>query len=190
MASKIDVRIVKTKDRLKKALLDSLKEKSLKDISISELCSKASVNRNTFYSHYQSVEDLLSEIEAQFLEVILSKIHVAPDTTKSVVELLSQILSCLVDNKEMCRLLFTDNGDKNFMRTIVMFALPSAVKNWTTELKIPEDKATKLYYFIIGGAMNVIEQWAKDDFVETPEELANIMNQMILKGQSAFTENK
>ncbi len=186
MASKVDVRIVKTKDRLKNALLNILQDKRLDEVTISEICTKAAVNRNTFYSHYQSIKDLLDEIEAEFLEVVLSKIHVDSESTKGVTSLLTKIFEVVQENKEMCRLLFTDNGDKNFIRTIVMFAMPAAVKNWQDELNIPEEKATKLYYFTIGGAVYVIEQWIKDDFVETPEELANILNQLILNGQSAF----
>lgn len=186
MSAKIDVRILKTKERLKNALLTSLKEKKLEDITISEICLKASVNRNTFYSHYESVQDLLDEVEAHFLEVVLSKINIDANVTKSVEELLVQILSSLVENKEMCQLLFTENGDKNFMKKILMFALPSAVKNWCDELGMQEDKATKLYYFIIGGAINVIEEWVHENFKDTPEDLAKDLNELIMKGQSAF----
>ena len=188
MASfKTDVRIIKTKDRLKNSLLTLLKEKSFDDITISEICSMAAVNRNTFYSHYQSVKDLLDEIEAQFLELILSKIHVDSASVKDVSEIMAKILSCVRDNKELCQLLFDDNGDKNFLRTVVMFALPSAVQNWSVELNIPVDKATKLYYFIIGGAVNVIEQWLKKGCDESPIELAASLNELILYGQNAYS---
>ena len=184
---KTDVRIVKTKDRLKNSLLALLKEKNFEDITISEICLKASVNRNTFYSHYQSVKDLLDEIEAQFLEMLLSKIRVDSESVKDVSEIMAKILICVRENKELCKLLFDDNGDKNFLRTIVMFALPSAVQNWSYELNIPEDKATKLYYFLIGGSVNVIEQWLKQDCQEPPIELAASLNELILYGQNAYS---
>lgn len=187
MASyKTDVRILKTKDRLKNALLAILQEKGLEEVTISEICIKASVNRNTFYSHYQSVNELLEEIEAHFLEIILSKIHVDDESLADVSDILSKILECVKENKEMCQLLFSDNGDKNFLRTIVMFALPSAVKNWSEKLNMPKDKATKLYYFVIGGAVYVIEEWAKEGFPESPEDLAASLNQLILYGQNAY----
>lgn len=186
MSSKVDVRIVKTKERLKNALLESLKVKSLEQITISELCKKASVNRNTFYSHYQSVNELLQEVESLFLEGLMSHVHVDPTTIDNVEPLMCEIFTFLLDNKEMCRLLFTDNGDKNFLKGLLMLVLPSAVQNWTDELKIPEEKATKLYYFIIGGAMNVIEYWVESDFQDSPKQLAKDLNLMIMKGQDVF----
>ena len=83
MSVKQDVRILKTKERLRNALLSLLKDKPLDEITISEICNKASVNRNTFYSHYESVKDLQGEIEGLFMETLVSKIHVSSATLKS-----------------------------------------------------------------------------------------------------------
>lgn len=186
MAERVDVRILKTKERLKIALLETLESKSLDQITISEICKKASVNRNTFYSHYQSVKDLLYEVEANFLEEIISKIHMDSNSSETVAELLTKILDCVKDNKEMCTLLFTENGDKNLIKTILMFVLPSAVKNWSEEFRISTEKATRLYYFVIGGAVNVIELWIKEGFIVDTVSLANDLTLLITKGQGAF----
>ena len=43
------------------ALLDLLKEKSITDISISELTHKAQIGRVSFYRNYQTKEDILRE---------------------------------------------------------------------------------------------------------------------------------
>ena len=186
MATKLDVRIIKTKERLKNALLTLLHRKRLDQITISEICSLATINRNTFYSHYQSVKDLLDEIEAQFLESLLYEVNISSDTTKSVTEILELILSCAKENKEMCMLLLSENGDKSFLKNILMFCLPSAVQNWSDSLKLDSDDATTLYFFIVGGAVNVIEQWILADFDKPVEELAAKLNSIILFGQSAF----
>lgn len=43
------------------ALIGLLEKKSYEFISIKELCGKAGVNRSTFYLHYETMDDLLSE---------------------------------------------------------------------------------------------------------------------------------
>lgn len=58
---KTDLRIIKTKEALRTALLKMLQGKSLEHISISELCREAKVNRGTFYLHYESVEALFAQ---------------------------------------------------------------------------------------------------------------------------------
>lgn len=187
MSVKQDVRIQKTKERLRNALLSLLKEKPLDEITISEICSKAAVNRNTFYSHYESVKDLQSEIEGIFMETLIPKIHVSSDTIQSVSDIMKQILDVVVENKDMCALFFTDTGDKNFLKSVLFYALPSAVKNWSEQLSIDEKTATFLYYYIIGGAINVIENWIKNGFQESTEEMSKMLNGLILQGQSYFS---
>lgn len=59
--TRTDLRIVKTKEALHNALLELLNEKVLEDISISEICRKAKVNRGTFYLHYNQIEDLFKD---------------------------------------------------------------------------------------------------------------------------------
>ncbi|HZG72150.1 MAG TPA: TetR/AcrR family transcriptional regulator C-terminal domain-containing protein [Chondromyces sp.] len=59
--ARTDLRIVKTKEALHHALLELLNEKALEDISISEICRKAKINRGTFYLHYNQIEDLFEE---------------------------------------------------------------------------------------------------------------------------------
>ncbi|WP_080843719.1 TetR/AcrR family transcriptional regulator [Cytobacillus gottheilii] len=59
--TKQDMRIIKTKNALHHALLDILDEKLLEDISITEVCRTANINRGTFYLHYAQIEDLFEE---------------------------------------------------------------------------------------------------------------------------------
>lgn len=187
MTNKVDVRILKTKDRLKSALFKLLKVKSLDKISISEICTLASVNRNTFYAHYSSLKELLDEIESNLLESILSTLNGANFENKQITDLMYKILECVKENKEMCSLLFTDKGDKDFLRTVLMFALPASVEKWTLEYGISEDKAIQFYYFIIGGSVNVIGEWIKNDFNKPSYEIAKNINDMVLYGQSSLS---
>ena len=52
MKNKTDLRIIKTNNALFNALLELMKEKTFEEIKVSDVCSKALVNRSTFYAHY------------------------------------------------------------------------------------------------------------------------------------------
>ena len=49
-------RVRMTKRLLQDALLELLEEKSLEKITVTQVCSKADVNRSTFYAYYQTWE--------------------------------------------------------------------------------------------------------------------------------------
>jgi len=54
-----DRRVGRTRRRLKEALLELIQERSYDAITIEDITARADVGRSTFYSHFDSKEDLL-----------------------------------------------------------------------------------------------------------------------------------
>jgi len=56
---KEDRRTLYTKSVVKRSLLELMQVKPISKISVSEICKKADINRNTFYHYYYGPENLL-----------------------------------------------------------------------------------------------------------------------------------
>lgn len=56
-----DRRVLKTKAALRDAMLDLMAARGWDQMTIQEICDRANVGRSTFYVHYQSKDELLSE---------------------------------------------------------------------------------------------------------------------------------
>jgi len=56
-----------TQTVLKNSLIELMKEKSISQITIKELCEKADINRSTFYTHFADQYQLLKSIEDETL---------------------------------------------------------------------------------------------------------------------------
>ena len=92
-----DLRIAKTRQKLKGALLHLMETHSLNDITVSLLCREAHINRNTFYDQYSIHSDVLDEIFA------------AQDQT--VVDQIRNTVSCsdyTLLLKDICRTMYED----------------------------------------------------------------------------------
>lgn len=50
---RIDLRIVKTKENIKRAFQELIKEKSFSKITVTNIIEKSKINRSTFYKHYE-----------------------------------------------------------------------------------------------------------------------------------------
>ena len=59
MSNPTDLRVIKTRQAIRIALISLLSEKELSDITISELSARAQVNRKTFYYHFEDIFSLL-----------------------------------------------------------------------------------------------------------------------------------
>ena len=62
---KIDRRVMKTKKSIRKAFILLINKKDLNDITITELSNLADIDRKTFYLHYETVNDVYKELEAE-----------------------------------------------------------------------------------------------------------------------------
>ncbi|WP_462411612.1 TetR/AcrR family transcriptional regulator [Neobacillus sp. Marseille-QA0830] len=60
--AKVDRRVVKTQEAIKKALLELMNEKNFDDITIQDISDRANVNRSTVYLHYLDKYDLLDKM--------------------------------------------------------------------------------------------------------------------------------
>ena len=62
MEKKTDLRVTKTKRRIKEVFGELLKKKDVNEIAVSELARLAEINKGTFYLHYQDIYALYAEV--------------------------------------------------------------------------------------------------------------------------------
>jgi AcrR family transcriptional regulator len=60
--TKVDRRVVRTQEAIKKAFLQLMNEKNFEDITIQDISDRADVNRTTVYLHYLDKYDLLDKL--------------------------------------------------------------------------------------------------------------------------------
>lgn len=50
-----------TKQRIRRVALMLFREKAFEDVTLNEICEKSGINKNTFYYHFRSKDDLLDQ---------------------------------------------------------------------------------------------------------------------------------
>lgn len=60
--TKVDRRILKSQEAIKKAVLDLMAEKGFNHVTLQDISDKANVSRRTIYLHYQDKYDLLDKL--------------------------------------------------------------------------------------------------------------------------------
>jgi AcrR family transcriptional regulator len=64
---KVDRRIAKSQEAIKKAVLELMSEKNFDDITIQDISDRANVSRGTIYLHYLDKYDLLDKLIAEHI---------------------------------------------------------------------------------------------------------------------------
>ena len=116
MEAKTDRRIKRTRYLLVHALTSLMLKKSIKDISVKELCESVDINRGTFYLHYKDIYDMLEQTEQELLEQfeqVFKNYH--PDHTPDFpYPLFVEIFQIIDQNSDLCCALLSPNGDISF----------------------------------------------------------------------------
>ena len=126
---RVDRRVLYTRMFLRESLLELMKEKPIGKITPTELCRHADINRNTFYTHYDSPLSLLHSIENELFEQIRLSVEQSWETS-SIPVFLTEICQAIHDNGDLCKTLFSDYGDKDFLRRIVDMAHDKSIAEW------------------------------------------------------------
>ncbi len=186
MERKNDRRVRYTKMALKQSLLELMHDQPIEKITVKNICEKADINRGTFYAHYSDPYDLLTQIEDELFNEILKSVETSLQA-EAISVLLSDIFESIMKNRELCSVLFSEYGDKAFIKRIMFIARDRSIEEWKKLL--PSAKAEQLemlYMFYASGCVAVIENWMKTGMKESPQELTEFIEKISTNGFRAF----
>lgn len=182
-----DRRVRRTRARLQQAMLELLKEKDARSITVRELTQRADVNRGTFYAHYKDVFDLLDQMEQdlfQRLAQLLSS-YSTQDLQRGLTPLLTDVFRFVRDDPVL-RLAFLDQRTQDsFFRRLDQLIYQKCREDWQG-LFLPVDQQLWgcCLDFLVSGAVGLARGWMVRGFPEEPEQMAQLANRLILNGLS------
>jgi AcrR family transcriptional regulator len=186
MAEKTDRRITYTKMVLKQSLLELLRERPIEKITVKDICERADINRGTFYTHFSDPYDLLQQIENELFSEILEYIE-SSLKAEAISALLGMIFESILKNSDLCKVLFSDYGDKEFLRRVITIAREVSMREWQKMIpSVTDEEMEILYLFYANGCIAIIQHWVTSGMKESPEELSTMIEKLSLNGLSAF----
>ncbi len=102
----MDLRIKKTKRAIRSAFYELIKEKPLEKITVREIAERAEINKTTFYAHYETVYDLVDQLEQEAVAEVISQLNTAQGLLSSPRAFVKEIYTLLSKN-QLCSELFS-----------------------------------------------------------------------------------
>ncbi len=184
-----------TATKMDQAFLELLEKKDFSYITVKEICAKAGVNRSTFYLHYETVEDLLSEsveyMNEQFLshmkqdtEVFMTRIKECPVEQLYLVtpKYLKPYLSYIQEHKRIFYTAITKAStlrlDDSYNRMFRHVFTPILDR-----YQVPVEDRRYMMAFYIQGMMAIITEWLKDDCKDSMEHIMAVIQQCVTQPQ-------
>ena len=177
--------------KMDEAFLKLLEKKDFAYITVKEICEVAGVNRSTFYLHYETMADLLSEsvshMNEQFLDYMkndagtfITKIKDCPLDELYLVtpEYLMPYLSYIKEHQRMFRTVL-DNaaalGLENSYAGLMQYVLVPIMDRY----EVAEKDRTYIMTFYIHGLMAIITEWLQNDCNDSIEHIIAVMQRCV-----------
>ncbi|MDY0295446.1 MAG: TetR/AcrR family transcriptional regulator C-terminal domain-containing protein [Acholeplasmataceae bacterium] len=189
---KIDHRVRVTHTLLKEALYRLVETKPIQDITIKELCYEANINRTTFYAHFQSVKELIENIESEvWVELLILLKRSEKDMSYFNNQIFYDVYQIASKYHQLFLLLLNKNADPHFVEKVYNLGR-NAFQTSFKRSKTAKDASKMEYYYIsvLNSFIGILRLWLNNNMKESPEEMAEITKSIITRGIQFILENQ
>ena len=189
---KEDLRIVRTRVLLSKALFELLETTPFEKISVMDICEKAMVHRATFYNHFTDKEDLLEysidEIKESLFNATVKK-ETYTTSKEMYMSLISKVIDFVDENRKQFLLILNINSFEK-ITGLLLTTIKRSIRYLTSKNQYKESYALPtnvVIDFLSGGITNLGLNWLQASNPCSKEELLGYFD--ILLNEKVYIKN-
>ena len=171
----------RTRALVEGAFLELMKEKPYTKISVREITEKADINRSTFYLHYQDIYDLLDQVEAGVTDSVAEAIRRIrrEDYVPGKHPFHVQVFQELMKHEEIFRILFSKNGDIDFIYKLATTMGDGLYEGWSSYYGDQIPKEMEMYVsYVAFGMMGLLLKNLQLNAEWPPEKMGHLAGEV------------
>ena len=181
---KTDLRVVKTREAIRRAYLELLRTHTAKEITVTELCRLARINRGTFYLHYPDTHALLESILGELMDELAAVIRRYPpqQLKDDPFPVIYDAFSTFARHADFLPFLMR-NGSPELHDRLKALLNEMLLTQW-----LPMHSGQKaedypyINAFIVSGTIEVFKVWVQSGMQKSARDLAALIERMALEG--------
>lgn len=180
----MDRRVRKTKEAIRTAYIDLLKEKPNTKITVSEIARRADVDRKTIYLHYETIEDIMKELSGECVQdlIVLLKETEFFDRPIRLDLLFTCIQKLLEQDMELFRILAMHPSYSFFWEDLQKIGEDALVRVYETKVNVTLEELRFYARFMCTGLMAFYRDWLCGDSSIDLETIGRGVVRMATKG--------
>lgn len=181
---KIDKRSLRTRSLIKKAVIVLLKKKRPNEIAVTEVTKIALISRNSFYTHYNSILDVLDDIFNDVLDsfdLVLSKYDYS-EFEKNPYPCLKEISVPLIANSAFSEFVIFSKSSNSFVQGIIDALTEKFYNKYLQNRGTSNENIPYMVNFLVAGSINFVYKWFVDGKVVPYDMVLKDISNLITEG--------
>ena len=173
---------LRSKKLINSALADLLTEKPLDKITVTDVVSRADINRGTFYAHYKDIPDvvdhLIQQTFAAIRDALMTQTHTPADIGAT---LLSTIQEILEEDLPFYQKILKSNASSAMQEQLLSVVLDFILEHQDRFYPGNQEEYQIAIRFCAGGLSNLYRDWFSGKLSCSLNELTKHGDAMILR---------
>lgn len=173
---------IRSKRLIRQAFVELLQEKDLEKITVTDIITRADLNRGTFYAHYQDVRAVIEQIENELITKLIEFLGEFRHKNffENPLPLLLKVSRYIEEDLEFHRILINSKGAIPFLEKLKGIF----VEYMKTDSDIPETVKNSPDFtvginFFAGGVINLYQVWFRGETNYSLNEIALVVSKII-----------
>ena len=157
-----------SQEKIIRVFLNLIQSKEVHEITVSDICKQANVNRSTFYANYIDIYDLVDKVKEIIIEDFLDAYKEERMTESHSYNFL-KLFQHIYDNQIFYKTYFKLN--MNIDATLINSSISNEMEKF-----YGSDKHLEYHIdFFKAGLNAILTRWLNNGCIETPEEINEII---------------
>ena len=171
---------LRSKKLINEALADLLTEKPLDKITVTDVVSRADINRGTFYAHYKDIPDVVDHLIHQTFsairEAVIGQVHTPANVGLALLTAIQQVLE---EDLVFYRKILSSNASSIMQEQLVAIVSEFMLEHKDRFYPGSQDEYQIAIRFCAGGLSNLYRDWFSGKLSCSLNELTQIGNALI-----------
>ena len=189
---KRDKRSVKTRYAIKLALFKLLKSNDIESVTITEITRIAGINRNSFYTHYTSISNVLDDVNNDILSEIddILKDYTYQSFKENPAPVIGEFSKALYENKYFAEYILFSKNAVELIYKLKRYICDRALEQYRTERETISPFVPYMVGFLVGGTFDMYSLWFSSKTNFSIDELTEKIVQFLSAGITALQNLK
>ncbi len=182
---------LRSKRLIRQAFVELLQDKDLEKITVTDIITRADINRGTFYAHYQDVRAVIEQIENEIIGKMLEFLGEFRHKNffQNPLPLLLKVSRYIEADQDFFRVLINSKGATPFLEKLKRIF----VEYMQTDSDIPESVKRSPEFavsinFFAGGVVNLYQVWFRGETSYSLNEIALVVSKIIKNTSGSFKQ--
>lgn len=176
-----DRRVLRTRKAIYTAFAQLLSEKDVEMITVKELAALADINRKTFYNYYDSIAQLVDEMENEIVERFSKRLETEDflSAVENPTRIYEKLYEAVIKNLDLYGPLLKMKGNTMLTDKVVNSLVERSRDAVISRFNIDQAEAEIMVRFLITGEMAVYANWLNQEGGSmTLQELSEIVSRI------------